>query len=154
MSVCPQCQAQLPEGATSCPACGAAIPTTARVDLFPAIAGGFIFVVVLLSCEWLEVLWPVIVVGVTYLAFLVYKYGKLAYVAPALPAPKMEAEVPVSELLEKVEVPEPAVEKASTPEPEPAKTEAHPSGPVCPSCGEPRNGAPRFCGNCGKPFKD
>src|SRR5277367_4944004 len=103
VSQCPQCQTELLEGAVSCPQCGAAIPAAAPVSFAPAFMGIALFVVVLLVCEWLEVLWPVALTGIALLGFIIFKYGKLAYVAPVAPTPKMEAEVPVGQLLEKVE---------------------------------------------------
>jgi hypothetical protein len=138
---CPQCQAELSEGSTVCPVCGSSITVAQPVNVAPAFAGAAIFVVVLLLCEWIQVIWPVALTGVAYLSFLVFKYGKLAYVAPVPSPAKIEAEIPVGMLLEKVEVPEPEEEKRETP------NEA-----VCASCGTPKGGAVRFCGNCGKPF--
>ncbi len=139
-SLCSQCQAELPQGVAQCPNCGLTISVVQSVDFAPAFAGAALFVVVLLICEWLQVVWPVALGGVALLVFLVVRYGRLAYVPPAPRPVTIEAEVPVEKLLEKVEVPEPAEEKQEVTE------------PVCLSCGAKRDGAPRFCGNCGQPF--
>ena len=136
---CSKCQAEIPEDAVQCPACGAAVvKKNGPVSPAPAFAGITLFVVVLLISEWVQSYLPTAIAGILLLAFLVVKYGKLAYVQPAPPQAKIEAEVPVAQLLEKVEV--------SGPEVPPAAETA-----ICPKCGVERTKG-RFCGNCGEPY--
>ena len=128
---CPNCQAEIPAGAETCSACGARLDET-RVNVVPAMAGAALFISVLLVCEWIHLFWPVTVVGALYLVFLVFQYGKLAFVATPDPPPEIKTEVPVGQLLEKIE---------------PAEQEQ-----TCPECGTQRVEGVKFCGNCGHAF--